>query len=231
MINIKQIRYRKDNLGYVLYTKKEAIAIDPGNVEKILSFIKKHKLTLKMVTNTHSHFDHTIGNKAILKKVNAQFKTCKELVQDSYILLDGEKIEIIPTPGHTMDSICFKTDNFIVTGDTIFIANVGNASDLEIFWGSIQKLLALPDNLIIYPGHDYTERSIKRAMNLEPDNQNIIKFWNNYTSSLIYSTIGDEKKINPYIRSNTPVIKEYLKFKGMDTKDDFACFKSFMTLF
>jgi hypothetical protein len=59
-MNIKQFRYAADNLGYLVYGDKTAIAVDGGAADKIISFVQNRNLELKYVTNTHSHMDHTI---------------------------------------------------------------------------------------------------------------------------------------------------------------------------
>ena len=75
-MNIQQFRYSRDNLGYLVYSTKEAIAIDAGGVNEILTFAEKNKLFIKYVSNTHSHHDHTSGNNEILEKTSAQFIDC-----------------------------------------------------------------------------------------------------------------------------------------------------------
>ena len=62
-MKIKQFRYSSDNLAYLVYGDKSAMAIDGGAAEEILSFVETNNLTLKYVTNTHSHMDHTPGTK------------------------------------------------------------------------------------------------------------------------------------------------------------------------
>ena len=158
MINVKQFRYSSDNLAYILYADSEAVAIDPGCPDEIIAFLRENNLTLTMIINTHSHHDHTLGNRCLEEKTGVtptEYEELKNLKVGEY------DIDVIHTPGHTVDSVCFKTDSFIITGDTLFIANVGNcpSSMMTAFKDSLDKLLTLPDYLIVYPGHDYTGRS------------------------------------------------------------------------
>ena len=202
MMNIKQVPYSKDNFAYVIYANKEAIAVDPGCPDKIVDFLEDHGLTLTQIVNTHAHHDHVEGNAELERKAGLKAVSNDVLVDRGYVMVGGFRVDVIPTPGHTIDSVCFKSDSFVVTGDTLFIADVGKCSEsmLPVFRKSLDKLLALPDNLIVYPGHDYIERSLKRAEKLGPYHENIINFRKDYNPPPVCSTIGDEKKINPYFR-------------------------------
>ena len=71
-MKVKQFRYSKDNLGYLVYGLKTAIAIDPGAVSGMISFAEENKVRIKYVTNTHSHYDHISGNGLMLEKTQAQ---------------------------------------------------------------------------------------------------------------------------------------------------------------
>ena len=230
MIKVKQLPYSEDNFAYILYADSEAIVIDPGCPDEIVRFLNKNNLKLTKILNTHSHYDHTLGNKYLEEKTGVVTTVHEEL---RALKLAGYKIEVIPTPGHTADSVCYKTDTFVITGDTLFIANVGNCPDslMSVFKRSLDKLLSLPDNLIVYPGHDYTERSLKRAGQLQPENKNIPNFKKYYDSPPVSTTIGDEKKINPYLRTNIAKIREHLRIRGKNTNSEFECFKSFMELY
>lgn len=231
MINIEQFRYSEDNLAYLLYAGSEAVAIDPGCPDEILRYLKKNNLSLKMILNTHSHHDHTLGNSCLEKKTGVVPTSYVDLAD---LKVDKYDLDVIHTPGHTADSVCFKTDNFVVTGDTLFIGSIGNChlnSLMSIYKESIGKLISLPNNLIVYPGHDYVDASLKRAVLVEPGNRNIEIFSNNYNPPPVFSTIGDEKKINPYFRVNSVEIIEYLKAKGENTSTKYECFKSFRELF
>ena len=230
MINIKQLRYSKDNLAYILYMGREAAAIDPGCPDEIIDFLKGNNLTLTMILNTHSHYDHTLGNKYLEEKTGLILTEYEYL---NNLKVGGYDLDVIHTSGHTADSVCFKTDDFIVTGDTLFIANVGNCQDslITIFKDSLKKLLVLPNHLAVYPGHDYTERSLKRAGQIESGNKKITEFNKKYNPPPVFSTIGDEKNINPYLRTNTVEIIKHLNDRGKNTDTDIECFKSFMELY
>ncbi len=120
----------------------------------------------------------------------------------------------------------------MITGDTLFIANAGNCPPglLPTFRESLDRLLSLPDDTVVYPGHDYTEHSLRRAGEIEPGNEAIRRFREAYSPPPVVSTIGDEKKINPYIRTDDPAVIAYLEKRGLPTATPFERFKSFMEI-
>ena len=164
---------------------KETAIIDPSwDLEKIFEIIKKNESEIKYIINTHSHYDHILGNDqivAITKCKVIQHKNSKE--KHDISVNDGDEfkvgktlIKVFFTPGHSKDSICLIVDSkIIITGDTLFIGNCGRTdlpgSDPEEMYNSLfEKILNLDNNLVVYPGHNYGYKSI--------------------------STIGEEKKNN-----------------------------------
>lgn len=180
------------NLSYVVHDEKilKGIVIDPLNSEEIVSYVKENKIDLVYIINTHSHFDHVEGNDLLKNEfscpvVSHELEEDKAdmKVKDGQVLEVGNlKIKVIHTPGHTPGGICLLIDNYLFTGDTIFINHVGRTdfpggSQAEMI-ASIKKLMQLNDDIIIYPGHNYDY--LKR----------------------IDSTIGQERKNNPFVREH-----------------------------
>jgi len=231
MLNIEQFRYG-DNLAYLIFGKTEAIAIDGGAWQEILDFIETNNLTLKSVTNTHQHYDHTTGNEQLLRKTKAKDLNSSTLTDNQEIIIDGEEVVVYRTPGHTSDSICFHTGNILVTGDTLFNATIGNcfSGDQKSFYLSIKRLMALPDETKIYAGHDYIRDSLAFAKHLEPDNKEIDRFWNSYDPDCVYSTLAEERKINPYLRFNEEPIINLLKASNLPHATEWELWTSLMSI-
>jgi hydroxyacylglutathione hydrolase len=231
MLNIEQFRYG-DNLGYLLYGKTQAIAIDGGAWQEILSFLEKHNLSLAFVTNTHQHFDHTSGNSHLIKKTKAKLLGFNDLTDNKHIIIDDEKIVVYRTPGHSNDSVCFYTGTALISGDTLFNATVGNcfSGDLKSFHLSILRLMALPDTTKIFAGHDYVHDSLVFARQLEPDNTEIDKFEDSYDADYVYSTMAEERKINPYLRFNKEPIVKILQKKGLPHATEWERWQSLMSI-
>jgi len=231
MLGIQQFRYG-DNLAYLLYGTTEAMAIDGGAWQEILSFLDANRLRLKFVTNTHRHYDHTPGDDHLLKKTSARFLDCTTLADNETILVDGETIIVYRTPGHSMDSVCFHTGNTLVTGDTLFNATVGNCftGDLKGFFNSILRLMALPDETRVFAGHDYVHDSLAFAKHLEPQNQDIERFRQTLDPDFLYSTLACERKINPYLRFNEEPILNLIKAHGLPHATEWERWQSLMAI-
>ncbi len=231
MLNIEQFRYG-DNLGYLLYGTKEAMAIDSGAWQEILGFLKKYRLTLKYVTNTHGHFDHTLGDEYLLEKTDAKYLDCARFTDNEKIFLDGLEVVVYRTPGHSRDSVCFHTGDILITGDTLFNGTVGNcfSGDLRGFFNSILRLMALPGQTRVFAGHDYLRDSLAFARHLEPHNEDIRHFMDNSEPNFLFSTIDQERKINPYLRFNEEPIIGLIKARGLPHATEWGRWQSLMTM-
>ena len=233
MIELQQFSYGSDNLGYLLYGAKQACAVDAGDPAFILDFCGRHGLDLEGITNTHGHSDHTCGNRKLARLSGAPLLAARTLIHTGSLELEGERIEVIHTPGHSDDSLCLLFGSNLIAGDTLFIANVGNCPSKRVnaFKESLDRLLALPGETRVYPGHDYTARSIRRALGIEKGNPFIRRFQDAYNPPPVVSTIGDERRINPYLRAAEPEVAAHLREHGKDTSSSLACFRSFLELY
>ena len=232
MLNIEQFRYGADNFAYIIHGKTQAMAIDGGAWKEILSFLKNNNLSLEFVTNTHSHYDHTPGNDHLLKATHAIFLNSAILPDNHKIIIEGETVLVYRTPGHTNDSVCFHTGDILITGDTLFNGTIGNcfSGDQKNFYLSIKRLMALPDETIIYAGHDYIRDSFAFAKHLEPNNKNIERFWSAYDSDHAFSTMADERQINPYLRFNEESIINLLKANNLPCAIEWERWESLMSI-
>ncbi|MCK5131972.1 MAG: MBL fold metallo-hydrolase [Candidatus Sabulitectum sp.] len=103
-----QFRYGTDNLGYLVHGDEYALAVDGGAVMEMVDYLGRNKLKLVFVTNTHSHGDHTCGNRELIRLSGAEFLDVKNLPEMGSIGLEDMLINIFHTPGHTADSVCFR---------------------------------------------------------------------------------------------------------------------------
>lgn len=232
MMNIKQFRYPPDNFSYLIYGEKRGVALDCGAADAILAYIAEKGLTLEFVANTHSHSDHTLGNRRILQQTQAEYLDNTRLLEDKRIDIEGQTINVYHTPGHTSDSVVFHCDNSLVTGDTLFNGTVGNcfSGDLRGFYHSIKKLMTLPKETVIYAGHDYVRESMAFAKFLEPDNADIDVFLRSYDPDHVRSMLLEEYKINPYLRFNAPSIVTMLEKRGLPTQTGYERWMSLMSI-
>lgn len=231
MLNIEQFRYG-DNLAYLLYGATEAMAIDGGAWQEILTFLDQHHLTLKYVANTHRHYDHTPGDDLLLTKTKAKFLDCTVLADNETILINGDPVVVYRTPGHSLDSICFHAGHNLITGDTLFNATVGNnfSGDSRGFFNSIKRLMALPDETRVFAGHDYVRDSLAFAEHLEPQNRDIERFRQTCDPDFLYSTLAEERKINPYLRFNEEPILKLIQAHHLPHATEWERWQSLMSI-
>lgn len=230
---VQQIKYSTDNLGYLIYSEKTAAAIDAGGVEETLAFAEQNGIQIKYITNTHSHYDHTPGNDAMLNATKAEFIDCRKIKTDQVIQLDGEQLKVMHTPGHTKDSVTFAGDDFLITGDTLFNGTIGNcfSGDLDSFFHSLKRLMDFPDHTKIYSGHDYVMEAIQMAREIEKENEYLDDYLEKYTPGLVVSILQDERNVNPFIRFNAPSIVRQIEQADMPAGSELDRFKSIMEIF
>lgn len=175
--------------SYVLSSGTEAVIIDPhiSLFDEYSSYLKKSRLNLKYIIDTHTHADH-FSLAAILKKhfsvpVLMYEKAISEvadrrLKEGDEIIVGEKRFKVIYTPGHTDDAISIYGEGRLFTGDVLLIGSVGRTDfqngSPESMFDTLQKLKALPDETIIFPAHDYNDRK--------------------------FSTLGREKENNPFLK-------------------------------
>ena len=232
-MNIRQFRYSSDNLGYLVYSRDTAVAIDPGAVDDMTAFAQCHNVQIRFVTNTHSHADHTMGNSAMLHKTKAEFLDLDALMHHGHIPLGQEKIEVFHTPGHMNDCLTFHAGNALITGDTLFNGTVGTcfSGDMKGFLESIKILMSFDPGTLIYAGHDYVKESMAFARIIEKNNPHIQGYLEKYRPDHVVSTLADELKANPFLRFNDPAMIAVMAARGLPTKSELDRWQSLMDLY
>lgn len=189
------------NFTYVIADEEsgDVAIIDPAwDLDKIFHTLKKNGWRAKYVINTHTHFDHVLGNEQVVEVTgakivqhnNSQLKKHVAVSDGDVIEIGSVRLRVLYTPGHSKDSICLMLDNqLIFTGDTLFVGNCGRtdlpgSDPAEMYHSLFDRLAKLDDKLIVYPGHNY--------------------------GSTPTSTIGHEKKTNYMLRPRSK--QEFLEF-------------------
>ncbi len=168
---IKQFKPGGDrNFSYLIADEKRAKAalIDPSyNAGLLVDEAEDQGFEILYIFNTHDHYDHTNGNemaKSLTHREPLKFKDKDPLtgtiISDGATLPLGDlEIRVIHTPGHTLDSICIHVDDALFTGDTLFVGKVGGTDfgkeAREEYDSLHNKLLNLPNETRVFPGHDY----------------------------------------------------------------------------
>ena len=200
MIFKQEFDTKTSTYTYIVASAKgrEAVIIDPvlENVEDYINILKELDLKLVKVIDTHIHADHITGASKLKQVTNCTTimgehtpaDTVEIKVKDSEIInIDNLKIRSMYTPGHTSDSYSFLLDNYLFTGDTLLINGTGrtdfqNGSSKDAYNSLFNNLLKLPEETLVYPGHDYNGK--------------------------FSSTIGNEKKFNPRLQVKS--VDEYV---------------------
>ena len=178
---------------------REAVIIDPvlENVDEYIQLLKELDLKLVKVIDTHIHADHVTGATKLKQATNCTTLMGEHTPADAVeikvkdnelIKIDGLKIKSLYTPGHTSDSYSFLLDNYLFSGDTLLINGTGrtdfqNGSSKDAYNSLFNNILKLPEETLVYPGHDYNGK--------------------------FSSTIGNEKKFNPRLQVKS--VDEYVE--------------------
>jgi glyoxylase-like metal-dependent hydrolase (beta-lactamase superfamily II) len=178
---------------------REAVIIDPvlENVDEYIQLLNELDLKLVKVIDTHIHADHVTGASKLKQATNCTTlmgeHTPADMVEikvkdNELIKIDGLKIKSLYTPGHTSDSYSFLLDNYLFSGDTLLINGTGrtdfqNGSSKDAYNSLFNNILKLPEETLVYPGHDYNGK--------------------------FSSTIGNEKKFNPRLQVKS--VDEYVE--------------------
>ena len=178
---------------------REAVIIDPvlENVDSYINLLKELDLRLVKVIDTHIHADHVTGATKLKEATNCTTIMGEHTPADAVeikvkdndrIYIDDLSIKSIYTPGHTSESYSFLLNNCLFSGDTLLINGTGrtdfqNGSSKDSYHSIFDKLLKLPEDTLLYPGHDYNGKKV--------------------------STIGNEKKFNPRLQVNN--VDEYIE--------------------
>lgn len=168
---MKQIKVgRMANFTYIIGDESSRVAavIDPSwDLEVVMDEIKRNSMRLEYIINTHTHFDHVLGNEQLKALTGAKIVMHKNSPLDKDVSVDDNdvialgnlRIRVIYTPGHSKDSICLLVENKLFTGDTLFVGSCGRVDlpggDPNELYDSLRRIASLDESIEVYPGHDY----------------------------------------------------------------------------
>lgn len=184
--------------------KRECVMVDPAwEVDRVLKEAQKDEMKVTGALVTHAHFDHVNGLDDFLKRAKGKIHCHKDEAEflkkwrsDLKPMSDGDKLTVggveitfLHTPGHTPGSQCFLVNDQLVSGDTLFIQACGRCDlpggDAEQMYYSLKRLASLDEKVVLYPGHNYSDETT--------------------------STIGQERRTNPYLQSAN--LQDFLSFR------------------
>ncbi len=236
-LQIERIPTFGDNYTYLVICDetRQAAIVDAPEEDPVVARVEATGANVKLILSTHHHFDHSMANPQLAERYGAPVyghtSDAERLPGQTTGIDEGDEIQIgnqrgrvLFIPSHTTGHVAYVFDDAkaVFTGDMLFAAGCG-----RLFEGNAQmmydalcvKLAALPDDYLVYCGHEYTEGNLKFALTVEPENveirerfdqvreirANAAADWHDATPAemTIPSTIASEKATNPFMRSKT----------------------------
>jgi hydroxyacylglutathione hydrolase len=236
-----------DNYLWLLQSGSEALVVDPGDAEPVLSFLAQHpELKLTTILVTHHHADHVGGVAQLVSQTGAEvFGPALEKMPTAYhpvqggqsLQLLGLNFRVIDVPGHTAGHIAYFCEQaeleatqapLLFCGDTLFSAGCG-----RLFEGtpaqmlaSLDQLASLPSNTQVCPAHEYTLSNLRFALTVEPENTALqhhnqtCQTWRAQSLPTLPTSLAQELAINPFLRSRENSVIQAVKRHCPDVKPD-----------
>jgi hydroxyacylglutathione hydrolase len=224
------------NFNYLIACPEsgEALAVDPLDAEKCLAAAKQRGWNITQILNTHEHRDHTGGNDQMIAATGAKLlahTNAKDRIAgidrglkagDAIKIGRTVELECLDTPGHTMSHICVLAHGAtraLFCGDTLFNAGAGNCHNgghpNELYNTFATQLSKLPEDTLVYPGHDYISNNLRFTLDREPDNAKAKELLPDLeqqdTNQPLVTNLGLEKEINTFFRLTSPSVIRRLR--------------------
>ncbi|HEX9628270.1 MAG TPA: hydroxyacylglutathione hydrolase [Acidiferrobacterales bacterium] len=228
MTEVLHARAFEDNYIWIVRgaAPDRAVVVDPGDADPVFAALDAAGLRLAAILCTHHHGDHVGGVAALTARFPVPvFGPARERIAAVTVpLADGDRaalddlglnFRVLDVPGHTAGHIAYVGHGLLFCGDTLFSAGCGRlfegtAAQLH---ASLTRLAALPPETQVYCGHEYTRANLGFARRVEPDNPDIAAHLKTVEAlraadrPSLPSTIGLERRINPFLRSGEPAVR------------------------
>ncbi len=249
MIEIEILKALSDNYIYLLHNKvtSHTAVIDPGDAKPVIDKLKEKNWSLNQIIITHHHNDHIGGNEELIEIWNPALvapideknridRVTNFVKHDDVIKIADISAKVISTPGHTLNHVCYYLGdyNILFSGDTLFRLGCGRVFEgtMKQMKNSLKLIKNLPDETNVYCGHEYTLNNAKFCVFLEPNSRiisdeydKISKLRKNNTITIPF-LLGDEKKLNPFLKFDELSFKKIL---NLETEDETEVFKFIRT--
>lgn len=228
-LEIVQFIARADNYAVLLHDPESGrtASIDAPEAAPIQKELDVRGWRLSDIFVTHKHFDHIDGIPDLRRTYDAAVtgprKSASETGLYDNTVADGDTIEfaghaisVIETPGHTLDHVSYyiADQNLLFSADTLFALGCGRVfeGDAAMMWNSLKKLRDLPDDTMVYCGHEYTLANARFAVTADPENARLaerlkeieaLRAENKHT---LPTRLGTEKETNPFLRADDPAV-------------------------
>ena len=235
-----------DNYAYLVIDEARGVAavVDVAEAAAVIDAAASEQVEILAILSTHHHFDHVAGNSDLLAwSGSGRLRVYGFAGDQSRIpgmtdpLADGDAFSVgsligraLFIPAHTRGHLAywFPTEGVVFTGDTMFGGGCGRLfeGDAAQMKASLEKIAALPDETLVYCGHEYTQRNLEFAATLEPSNAVLTKRRHEVERAraagvpTVPSTIALEKETNPFLRSASAELRRSVLQKMPGTADE-----------
>ena len=245
MSSIEIIPCLSDNYAYLIRDEEtnKNILVDAPEHEPIERYIDKNALSLDAILITHHHNDHIDGIKYLKNKYSPKVIGAKrdkhrlppldiEVEEGKELSIGSKKFEIYDVDEHTIGHIAYALfeDKALFSGDSLMVMGCGRLFEgtPEDMWKSLRKLKQLPNDILIYSGHEYTKSNIEFALSIDPQNEKLkarrIRVLDSITKGIptVPSKLEEELETNPFLRESETSILDNIDTVASDPVSRFA---------
>lgn len=242
---IVQLPARSDNVAVLVHAPDSGAtaSIDAPEAAPILAELERRGWDLTHILVTHKHADHVAGIPALRDTFGAEVigpalsaaetGLYTRTVEDGdTFAFGGREVRVIATPGHTLDHVCYflPDERLLFAADTLFAMGCGRVFEgtPEMMWNSLQMLRDLPDDTIVYCGHEYTLSNARFAVTVDPENRELaerlkeVERLRAENRPTLPTTISREKATNPFLRADDPAVQRAVGLEGAPPAKVFA---------
>ncbi len=243
-LTVEMIPVLSDNYVYLIHDPASGTTgvVDPAVAAPVKERLKARGWSLDWILSTHHHDDHTGGNLELKEATGCRIAGPRKdaaripgidvkLVEGDHFKLGEAEAQVFETPGHTSGHISFwfPASNALFCADTLFSLGCGRlfeGTPLDM-WTSLGKFAPLPDEALVYCGHEYTAANARFALSVDPDNSALharaaeIEKQRAAGEPTVPTTLGLESATNPFLRPDDPAIRQQL---GLESAEDVEVF-------
>lgn len=216
----------RDNYVYLLEAGTGRWLVDPGDPGPVEHHLQAHSLSPTAILCTHHHADHVGGVEHLARRYGlpvygsgTRIPALTHPVQEGVLRIDGEEVEVLEIPGHTLDHVAYRWKDFLFCGDTLFSAGCGRIFEgtPDLLFNSLEKLRCLPGTTQVCCAHEYTWANLQFSRLVEPGNTwtakrlAAVEQLRAAGKPSLPSTLEDEKHYNPFLRCSEPTVVETVR--------------------
>ena len=244
-LTVEMIPVLSDNYVYLIHDQETGATgvVDPAVAEPVQTRLAARGWSLDWILSTHHHGDHTGGNLALKQATGCRIagpgKDAARIPGIDLKLAEGDRFrlgnaeaEIFETPGHTSGHITywFADARALFCADTLFSLGCGRLFEgtPAQMWNSLRKFAALPDDALVYCGHEYTQSNARFALTVDPHNSALqaraaeVDRQRARGEPTVPTTLGLERATNPFLRPDDAAIRQQLGMENAGNVEVFA---------